>query len=596
MSIIKNTILVFFYYTWKVIVLGAILNDKLNEFENDSAYWYFTKQGVTFDENAYYATDTVKEALDAGSTRFGKFNHYKRNYRYITNNIYLGLLTKDKTKVTEAGEEAYSLFSKAYILGNNQIEKFRLYFPLTNKNDDSRIMFDLYPTFALYKCLLLLNAKGEDDDNVNPTISSDEFNIFVCRIKNYNECDSTVDAILEYRKLSENDKTDIKNKYSKIVNDNSRIKMAFKNLLYIDFDSSGCFNIPDYNIGLINNKVNEFENSYEEIMSMNDEKYLEMLQSSKSLFDFIKSGENNKLINDESKVLNGSNEIYYGAPGTGKSYMVNESLSYNSGDDLYDKFVFRTTFYEDYSYLDFVGEVKPDTFNDDIGYSFVPGIFTKSLKRAIDNPEKEVYLIIEELTRGNAEAVFGDIFQLLDRDDNGKSVYGIDNANVAKYVFDDEYRKVFIPSNLFIICTANSSDQNTFVLDTAFKRRFSFNYIDVKPSHNNNFKFIYGNKELNWDDFYMKLNDFIVYNLKLSEDKQIGEWFVVGSKDIKKNTQMVKEKVLNYLWEDVNGLSLINIDADNIFLDEFKTFRDVMVAFDEGREVFNNKLMDNNNE
>lgn len=578
--------------------MGAILNDKLNEFENDndSAYWYFTKQGSTFDENAYYATDTVKEALDAGSTKFEEFNHYKRNYRYITNNIYFGLLTKDKTKVTEAGEEAYSLFSKAYILGNNQIEKFRLYFPLTNKSDDSRRMFDVYPTFALYKCLLLLNEKRKNDNNINATISGDEFHIFVCRIKNYNECDSTVDAILEYRKLSENDKTDVKNKYSKIVIDKSRIKTAFKNLLYVDSDSSGCFNIPEYNIDLIKEKVNDFENSYDEIMSMDDEKYFEMLQSNMSLFDFIKSGENSKLINEESTNLNGSNEIYYGAPGTGKSYMVNESLDYNPGDDFYDKFVFRTTFYEDYSYLDFVGEVKPDTFNDDIGYNFIPGIFTKSLKSAIDNPKKKVYLIIEELTRGNAESIFGDIFQLLDRDDNGKSVYGIDNANISKYVFGSESHKVYLPSNLFIICTANSTDQNTFVLDTAFKRRFSFNYIDVKPSHDNNFNFMYNNKELKWDDFYMNLNNFIVYDLKLSEDKQIGEWFVVGSKDVKKNTKMVKEKVLNYLWEDVNGLSLINIDTDNIFLDEFKTFRDLMKAFDEGKEVFNKKLMDNKNE
>ncbi|KOY78300.1 hypothetical protein RZ75_12690 [Apilactobacillus kunkeei] len=581
--------------------MTEIYKKKLYEFYNNpNDRWYITKQKLDFYDSSYYAT--LAEKLFGNAKNNGidaslkDYNYTSFNERFITNNKYFGLLDRTGDRVTDAGEKAFELSSKLHDFANNQVEKFRQPFilePGAKKNNNN---VNVFPVVALYKVLLLLREKNAKDPSINVKVSKDEFEVFVCLIKSFSECNDIVNSILEFRELNEADKDGILNEPTfKNKKSNSRISVFFNNLNKIWSDGD-YFDLIPSRIEEVKSNVSVFEENLQKFESMTNEEYYDLLQSEKSLWDYVKVDRDNPSFNYESKKINGTNEIIYGAPGTGKSYMVNESIKYTPGDGLYDKFVFRTTFYEEYSYLDFVGEVKPDTFNDDIGYSFVPGIFTKSLKRAIDNPERKVYLIIEELTRGNAEAIFGDIFQLLDRDDNGKSVYGIDNANISKYVFDDEFCKVFIPSNLFIICTANSSDQNTFVLDTAFKRRFSFNYVDVKPSHNNNFKFIYGNKELNWDDFYMKLNDFIVYNLKLSEDKQIGEWFVVGSKDIKKNTQMVKEKVLNYLWEDVNGLSLINIDADNIFLDEFKTFRDVMVAFDEGKEVLNKKLMDSNNE
>lgn len=581
--------------------MTEIYKKKLDEFyDNPDDRWYITKQKLDFYDSSYYATLAEKLFENAKNNGIDAslkdYNYTSFNERFITNNKYFGLLDRTGDRVTDAGEKGFELSSKLHDFANNQVEKFRQPFILEPGAKKNNSNVNVFPVVALYKVLLLLREKNAKDPSINVKVSKEEFEVFVCLIKSFSECKDIVNSILEFRELNEADKYGILNEPTfKSKKSNSRISVFFNNLNKIWSDGD-YFDLIPFRIEEVKSNVSVFEENLQKFENMTNEEYYDLLQSEKSLWDYVKVDKDNHSFNYESKKINGTNEIIYGAPGTGKSYMVNESIKYTPGDGLYDNFVFRTTFYEEYSYLDFVGEVKPDTFNDDIGYSFVPGIFTKSLKRAIYNPERKVYLIIEELTRGNAEAIFGDIFQLLDRDDNGKSVYGIDNANIAKYVFDDESCKVFIPSNLFIICTANSSDQNTFVLDTAFKRRFSFNYIDVKPSHNNNFKFIYGNKELNWDDFYMNLNDFIVYNLKLSEDKQIGEWFVVGSKDIKKNTQMVKEKVLNYLWEDVNGLSLINIDADNIFLDEFKTFRDVMVAFDEGKEVFNKKLMDNNNE
>ncbi len=193
-------------------------------------------------------------------------------------------------------------------------------------------------------------------------------------------------------------------------------------------------------------------------------------------------------IDESVRIDGGKNIILYGVPGSGKSYTLQRD--YCNDNSVVEKIVF----HPDYSYSDFVGQIMPSV--DDSGivsYKFNLGPFTNILKKAYHNPQiKHVLvkayhnpqikhvLVIDEINRGNAPAIFGEIFQLLDRlkhDKNGfkkgSSEYAINNMDIANIVHSDKNASIRIPSNLWIIATMNTSDQNVFTLDTAFQRRFS---------------------------------------------------------------------------------------------------------------------------
>ena len=143
--------------------------------------------------------------------------------------------------------------------------------------------------------------------------------------------------------------------------------------------------------------------------------------------------------------------------------------------------IYRTTFYLEYTYSDFVGQLMPHVEGDNVTYISVPGPFTLALERAYIEANEMVYLIIEEINRGNSAAIFGDLFQLLDRlkENNGQFICG-DSEYPINNVFIEDYlakknvtykgNKIYIPHNLTILATMNTSDQNIFPLDTAFKR------------------------------------------------------------------------------------------------------------------------------
>ncbi|MFI3329994.1 MAG: AAA family ATPase, partial [bacterium] len=174
----------------------------------------------------------------------------------------------------------------------------------------------------------------------------------------------------------------------------------------------------------------------------------------------------------EVNLTSGQNLIVYGTPGCGKSYHVKNEILLGRKNNVY-----RTTFFLDYTNTDFVGQILPVVNGDKVTYEFTPGPFALALKQAIANPNEEVALVIEELNRGNAASIFGDIFQLLDRDDTGTSEYSINNVNLQKYLtkeLNKDIPSIVIPSNMSLIATMNTSDQNVFTLDTAFKRRWNF--------------------------------------------------------------------------------------------------------------------------
>lgn len=247
------------------------------------------------------------------------------------------------------------------------------------------------------------------------------------------------------------------------------------------------------------------------------------------------------LIRDK-RISSGKNIIYYGAPGTGKSYQVN--VDYPNYD--------RVTFHPEYTYFDFVGGLRPVSDEGKVKYDFVPGPFTNVLLKAMQNPEESFGLIIEEINRANTAAVFGDIFQLLDRDDKGNSKYGIVNKDVMNYLSnnlkDIRISEIIIPSNMSIIATMNSSDQGVQVLDSAFKRRWEFKYMPINFNNENLYNEKIDSLNVYWKDFGEALNMFLSRN-GIEEDKLIGQWFL-NEKELQ-DEDLIASKLLIYLWDDV---------------------------------------------
>ena len=355
-------------------------------------------------------------------------------------------------------------------------------------------------------------------------------------------------------------------------------------------------------------------------------------------------------------------QIFYGAPGTGKSHKIKDDADVKIADAK--NLVFRTTFHPDSDYSTFVGCYKPtkepslqkqpildyDSLVDklkeylatepvnitrscalfgcdyhdsivkmqesgghtipnlvadayksgttydstvragmniyesgtktqgtssSITYTFVPQAFLQAYVAAWNNPDENVYLVIEEINRGNCAQIFGDLFQLLDRDDNGESEYPImADRDLAKYLLyeKDENNvdvlankegikdgKLKLPKNLYIWATMNTSDQSLFPIDSAFKRRWDWEYMPIGYK-NDNWTIKIGEKDYNWIDFQRKINDKI-YSVDNSEDKQLGDYFINADRtDNKISADIILNKILFYIWNDV-----CKDDPDQIF-------------------------------
>lgn len=265
----------------------------------------------------------------------------------------------------------------------------------------------------------------------------------------------------------------------------------------------------------------------------------------------VHPGENNNPDDTaEERLTTGCNVLLYGVPGSGKSWTIEHEYC-KPGTQ-----VERLVFHPDYTYSDFIGQILPAVAEDgQVSYKFTPGPFTNILRDAYQNPGKEYVLIIEEINRGNAPAIFGEVFQLLDRkveildvDDDGypigTSEYGITNVNIAEEMYgkDRKKEKVRIPSNLSIIGTMNTSDQNVFTLDTAFQRRWDMRLIE------NDFTNVDSkladaeilDTTVTWSNFCIEINKIVVGNsarMTSAEDKRLGAYFV-HLRDLQYNNAM----------------------------------------------------------
>lgn len=270
------------------------------------------------------------------------------------------------------------------------------------------------------------------------------------------------------------------------------------------------------------------------------------------------------------------NRIVFGAPGTGKSFGLKTDCEdlMKGKEGTYE----RVTFHPDYSYSQFVGTYKPvmDTDGTSIRYDFVPGPFMRVYVEAIksgrtDAPQPHL-LLIEEINRAKVAAVFGDVFQLLDRDDDGVSEYEIQaSEDIRRYLakelggVPDNYKKIRIPNNMFIWATMNSADQGVFPMDTAFKRRWNFEYLGINESEEKIIGIgkivLPGETEaVEWNTVRRAINDRMASEYRINEDKLMGPFFlakkVISSDengmiiDPDKFMEAFKSKVIMYLYED----------------------------------------------
>lgn len=285
-----------------------------------------------------------------------------------------------------------------------------------------------------------------------------------------------------------------------------------------------------------------------------------------NLDDFEVDSTIDNIDNDINKAPLALQQIYYGAPGTGKSHGIKKLLKEMN---VPKENIFRTTFHPDSDYSSFVGAYKPtmkpvdDKYkavvgkDEEIAYSFVPQTFIKAYTQAYKKPNENVYLIIEEINRGNCAQIFGDLFQLLDRDDNGVSEYPIKADSDLKMYLEGELGKnhdgikdgeLCLPSNLYIWATMNTSDQSLFPIDSAFKRRWDWEYEPIKYM-NTDWGIEVGGNMYSWTSFQKEVNNRI-FDATNSEDKMLGDFFVKPNNNVISEKQFIN-KVLFYLWNDV---------------------------------------------
>lgn len=395
-------------------------------------------------------------------------------------------------------------------------------------------------------------------------------------------------------------KKTIKNLYA-VVDSGSFFKDQTTNRLNAGWKTAEYIIVND----LDETKFNKFIENWKNLASaFNDQKLLVYNDKKRrySVYDGL-----GNYIGDETSIFNQSiatekkqfNKIFYGVPGVGKSYRIKQA------EDSFEQE--KTVFHPEYTNADFVGQLLPvrhknvnnstmdisdgvDSNKSSISYEFVPGPFSRILKKALknqDNKDKKYMLVIDEINRGNAAAIFGEIFQLLDRDESGKSEFGISNKDIYDYLIAKDENgdgvdesllpdgKIYLPSNLYIWATMNTSDQNVYTLDTAFQRRWQMEMLTIDFDKDDETKAqgetLIPNSKYNlmWKEFVKAINDEISMRnegMISVEDKRIGPWF--AKKNEIEDIKLFTQKVIKYLWDDAFKMSRTEVFKDVKTLDE----------------------------
>jgi hypothetical protein len=262
------------------------------------------------------------------------------------------------------------------------------------------------------------------------------------------------------------------------------------------------------------------------------------------------------------------NKILFGPPGTGKSHRVENIYAVGH-------LARRIVFHPDTDYAGFVGSYKPVSEDDQIQYKFVAQAFAKAYTDAWLKDKERHFLVIEEINRGNCAQIFGDLFQALDRNSRGFSRYDVEaDTDLGQYLINfftnhptagdrlgreldgrglpaTAFGRVIIPNNLYLYATMNTSDQSLFPMDSAFKRRWDWEYVPIDYTLVKDFiVHISDQEQYSWADFIRVINENI-YEVTQSEDKQLGNYFVVPADGHTITKDVFKDKVLFYLWTEV---------------------------------------------
>lgn len=627
-----------------------IVEEKFKQLGNmtKEEMWYIVKQNGTFWNLCYGASIIEKYKLSDKSKNINDFYIEKieeinksnnlqitKNYRVLRYLYYFGLasvegsnyedakLTEVYYKIKELCDGKFENQDRYYEIIEQQIEKLYISWEIDEKYNDLRKEYDLYPLFLVYKVLIGL---GELTGEYYLTFN--ELKIILGSTYKYDEYLKDIYIIMQIRS---NKKLIEKLNDFKDLGSDIRYTTIMQNLKV--------FKVEGHKVLLVDDKieyVKEKIKKYEKLVLPLKREYKKVLCSNISLFDFNKSEvemkniekdlEKEEVVSIENNYVDDSiprNLIIYGAPGTGKSSKVENEYrkKYFNNEYLYS----RVTFNPNYAYTDFIGVYKPTTIyikNDNgneyyssnkidkleyqmmpvIDYSFIPGPFIEILCKALNDKEHNYLLLIEEINRADVASVFGDVFQLLDRvkvgEDKGKSEYGIMfNKDIMDYISSKVVNSndcfvtnkfVKIPNNMYIWATMNSADQNVNKMDTAFKRRWDFDYVSLNQYSDKiddvYIKFNFLDCEIKWNDFREKLNNFLSKTLDIEEDKLVGPFFI---SDYKSNSNKryidnedIKYKLLSYLKEDV-----LRHRVNDLFKENY-TFAELIKEYDDNKNIF----------
>ena len=586
--------------------MNELLQEKLDSLENANDYecWYLVKQDTSF-ASLCYQVEYLRQ-FQEDSKGYNLENYIKQSvaklkeekpdisvsdtHRALRVACFFGLITMTNASYKDAiltptfyqildlcGGEFERIETYSSVI-QRQIEKMFISSSIDEEYEGVREKFRLYPVMLLYKILLELGR--------STGIYSISINEYRYLVATTNKFEDFLDTLLLIKLLRKNTNVNSNLEEFKSKFDN-RMLQALKQLPSLEINATE-IKLVSSQIEEVSKKIFIFEKN-PEIFST--ERYLEFLASTKSLFELEKFEEEFEYeVNESQRITGGDNILLYGVPGSGKSHTIDKKY----GTDE-DKMV-RVVFHPDYMNTDFVGQILPTIKEDEtITYEFTPGPFTKVMKKAYSDPSNSYYLIIEEINRGNAPAIFGEIFQLLDRKDTGESKYKVTNSNVAKEMFGDSEKQIYIPSNLTVLATMNTADQNVFTLDTAFQRRWNMNMIENNVKDAENAKCIISDTGVEWERFNTVINNIILSgNLTAmsSEDKRLGAYFVTKS-DLEKvelqveegNDEIIKrnndykasrfsEKFIKYLWDDAFKFS-----RNDLFNMNYRSLEQVIQSF-----------------
>ncbi|WP_200813128.1 McrB family protein [Helcococcus massiliensis] len=595
--------------------MNPILQNKFDELSKASDYecWYLVKQPTDFGNLCYLVSFLEEYKNDSGglnlqdfiSKKIGELAEEKpgiiisNNYRALRVAAYFGLILMTSKSYEDSiiTDTFYEIKKRTngnfenidiYIdIIQRQIEKMYISSDVDEQKDKVRKDYRLYPVMLLYKVLLEIGrSTGAYSINIA------EYKYLVATTKKFEDFLDTLLLIKLFREDSEynNIFDQFRNKFD------NRLIQALKQLPTLNIDKNS-ISIVESMIDEVSKKVFIFEKNPNIFLTDN---YLEFLGSTKSLFDLGVDTElkKYKVNGDVQREEGGKNILLYGVPGSGKSHTI--KIDYCEDESKIE----RVVFHPDYMNTDLIGQILPTIKEDGmITYEFTSGPFTKILKKAYEDPSNKYYLVIEEINRGNAPAIFGEVFQLLDRDKNGNSTYGITNENISRIVYDNPNQLISIPSNLWILATMNTADQNVFTLDTAFQRRWIMRMIknDIESSEHANMEIL--DTGVTWKIFAETINNQIISSNSAtmsSEDKRLGAYFITEEILLEDKENMSKEnfnclfaeKVIKYLWDDA-----FKFGREKLFNPEYKSLEKIIEEFSDNNgfkrfDIFETSIKD----